>query len=80
MTERKAKGNGGSRRLVVSHPCQQEKADRMGHGTFAGEQQIPCGNDRKKSKGNSKSRFFPFGALRVRMTICEWKGRDHSGR
>jgi hypothetical protein len=38
------------------------------------QKQIPCGNDRKKSK--DKSGFFPFAALRVRMTNLGWDERQ----
>jgi hypothetical protein len=33
-------------------------------GTICGEQQIPCEDDRKKSKGNNKGKsgFFAFGS------------------
>ncbi|MEO7028908.1 MAG: hypothetical protein ABI147_05855 [Acidobacteriaceae bacterium] len=36
-------------------------------GGGAEEKQVPCGNDRKKSKNNGNGRSFPFGKLRVRM-------------
>ncbi|MDQ2924108.1 MAG: hypothetical protein M3R43_00885 [Acidobacteriota bacterium] len=34
-------------------------------GGGAEEKQVPCGNDRKKSKNNGNGRSFPFGKLRA---------------
>ena len=37
------------------------------------QQQIPCGNDRKKSKSNGKARSRSFATLRMTILIEGWQ-------